>query len=115
MKQTTIEMLRAHLMAASLCAVCIEFGMAIAHLCGVADQRFQNASFRLAGLLLIAGCVAAVRCIAQLAFDAAEKRHYATREGPRCELVRVSVCCPWLALVVLHLRFTCKPYAFVDR
>jgi hypothetical protein len=115
MKQTTIDMLRVHLMAASLCAVCIEVGMVIAHLFGVADHSFQNLWFRLAGLAFIVCCVTAVRCIAHLAFDKALKRDYASGARVPCELVRVSVKCPWLALVVLHLRFTSKPYALVDR
>jgi hypothetical protein len=115
MKRTTIDMLRAYLMAASLCAVGIEFGIAIAHLCGVADRSFQSLSFRLTGFALIVGCVMAVRCIAHVAFHKAQKRHYASAAQVQCELVRVSVKCPWLALVLLHLRFTCKPYALVDR
>jgi hypothetical protein len=114
MKRTTVEMLRAYLMAASLCAACIEVGIAFAHLFGVADQTFQKPSFRLAGLACIAACVATMRGVAQLAFDQAQKRHYATRAAP-CGFVRVSTRCPWRALVVLHLRFTCEPYALVDR
>jgi hypothetical protein len=108
MKSVTIDILRAHLMAASLTAVAAEVPVLLALLIlPVSPQIFSSTSFQFLALALIVSGVVAMRQIARAAFDLAIQGHYATRGG---QPVLIDADCPRRWFVVLHLRFTGKPF-----
>ncbi|SIO52140.1 hypothetical protein SAMN05444172_2781 [Burkholderia sp. GAS332] len=108
MKPLTVDMLRAHLMAASLTAMGTEALALLALLVlPISQQLFSSTSFQLLALALIVSGVLVMRQIAQAAFDLAIQGRYATRAG---RPVLIEADCPQRWFVVLHLRFTGKPF-----
>ncbi|MFM0502155.1 hypothetical protein [Paraburkholderia caffeinilytica] len=108
MNPVTTDMLRAHLMAASLTAMATEVLVLMALLVlPVSQQVFSSPAFQFLALALIASGVIVMRQFALVAFNLAIQGHYARFAG-RSVLVEAN--CPRRGLVVLHLRFTGKPF-----
>ncbi|MFL9953851.1 hypothetical protein PQR21_17335 [Paraburkholderia nemoris] len=108
MKPVTTDMLRAHLMAASLTAMGTEALALLALLVlPVSQQVFSSTGFQSLALALIVSGVIVMRQFAQAAFDLAIQGHYATPAGWP---VLIEADCPRRWFVVLHLRFTGKPF-----
>ncbi|VVE43416.1 hypothetical protein [Pandoraea anhela] len=124
MKSTTIRMLRAYLLVASLGAVCIDACVVIAMLVfDVPERIFTSGDFRIAmaGSLLL--LVLAARSVASAAYEAALASRHATlhatpdasdtndandtrgsRDSRRRGKVAVRDDCPNRLLVLLHIR-----------
>jgi hypothetical protein len=108
MKPVTTDMLRAHLMAASLTAMGTEALALLALLVlPVSQQVFSSTGFQTLALALIVSGVIVMRLFAQAAFDLAIQGQYATLTG---RPVLIEADCPRRWFVVLHLRFTGKPF-----
>ncbi|MFM0024654.1 hypothetical protein PQR70_00015 [Paraburkholderia madseniana] len=108
MKPVTTDMLRAHLMAASLTAMGTEALALLALLVlPVSQQVFSSTGFQTLALALIVSGVIVMRLFAQAAFDRAIQDQYATLAG---RPVLIEADCPRRWFVVLHLRFTGKPF-----
>ncbi|SOE73735.1 hypothetical protein SAMN05446635_4985 [Burkholderia sp. OK233] len=108
MKPVTTDMLRAHLMAASLTAMGTEALALLALLVlPVSQQVFSSTGFQLLALALIVSGVIVMRQFAQAAFELAIQGHYATSTG---RPVLIEADCPRRWFVVLHLRCTGKPF-----
>jgi hypothetical protein len=109
MKPVTTDMLRAHLMAASLTAMVTEVLALLALLVlPISQQVFSSTGFQTLALALIVSGVIVMRQFAQAAFNLAiQQGHYATPAG-RPMLIEAD--CPRRWFVVLHLRFTGKPF-----
>ncbi len=113
MKPVTVDMLRAHLLVASLTAVGAEALVCVALLVLPVPQRFfSSTSFRLLAIAVIVGGVIVAREFAQAAFESAIEKHYAMAGRPVGVASRFAVeaDCPRRWLVVLHLRLTGKPF-----
>ncbi|NKJ45662.1 hypothetical protein CIC12_02655 [Burkholderia sp. SG-MS1] len=111
MKPLAVDMLRAHLLIASLTAVGTEAIVCVALLVlPVSQQFFGSTAFRLLAVAVIVGGVVVTREFAQAAFQIAVKsRHMLPAE--RCELpVEIGPDCPRRWLVILHLRLTGQPF-----
>ncbi|APA84691.1 hypothetical protein BJG93_04285 [Paraburkholderia sprentiae WSM5005] len=110
MKPVTIDMLRAHLLVASVTAAAAEALLGITLLVlPVPGSFIASASFRLFALALIVGGVIIAREFAAVAFEVAVRRDYVTcavREWPAA----IASNCPRRWLVVLHLRLTGQPF-----
>jgi hypothetical protein len=115
MKPSTVDMLRAYLMTASLASVFIAtLALAALVVFGISDETFQTPAFR-------AGAVAAIICLvlltkkaAKLAFHSAVANRHATPIGPLGHSISISRECPGRPLVILHLRFSRRLPDLVD-
>ncbi|REG48403.1 hypothetical protein B0G80_4608 [Paraburkholderia sp. BL6669N2] len=111
MKPVTVDMLRAHLMAASLTAVGVEVMACVALLVfPVSQTYFTTTPFRLLAGALIAGGVIVIRQFARAAFQFAVQSRHATPHVWSTQCVSLSAYCPHRWLVVLHLRFIGRPF-----
>ena len=107
MKSSTIDMLRAYLMTASLAAMSIEIAVLVSlELFGVPEQVFASTVFRASAACAIIGAVLITRHLAQIAYRSAVMHRYATLSGVNSQNVAVSPACPVRMLVILHLRFS---------
>ncbi|SMG20821.1 hypothetical protein [Paraburkholderia susongensis] len=115
MKPVTVDMLRAHLLVASLTAVGADMLLCVAlSVLPVSQAFFASTSFRLFALAVIVGGVVVAREFAQAAFELAVKRNGAFLAGPGLRPVAVVADCPRRWLVVLHLRLTGQPFVLVE-
>ncbi|MBN3846531.1 hypothetical protein G3N58_06745 [Paraburkholderia sp. Ac-20342] len=106
MKPATIDMLRAHLLVASVTAMGADTLLCVTlPMLPVSHTFFASMSFRLFALALIVGGVVVAREFAQVAFEFAVKHDYATAGG-HVSPVAIAAGCPRRWLVVLHLRLT---------
>jgi len=111
MKPATIDMLRAHLLVASLTAAGAEALLCIAlPVLPVSRTFFSSMSFRLFALTLIIGGVVVAREFAHAAFELAVKHHQAIPARAGAWQVAAATDCPRHWLVVLHLRLTGQPF-----
>jgi hypothetical protein len=111
MKPVTVDMLRAHLLVASLTAVGAEVLVCVALLVlPVSEPMFGSTTFRLLALALIVSGVIVTREFAQAAFDFALSHHYVVPAGRLAKPVAVAADCPRRWLVILHLRLTGQPF-----
>ncbi|SEK07746.1 hypothetical protein [Paraburkholderia diazotrophica] len=116
MKQTTVEMIRAHVVTASVAATAIDVAVvSLLFFCKFPESMFETASFRVLTFTLLLAAVLATRHAAHIAFRAAIRRRHARFVGPREDAVCVSSLCPARRLVILHLHFTGMPYVPVNR
>jgi hypothetical protein len=114
MKPATIDMLRAHLLVASLTAAGTEALLCIAlPMLPISQAFFSSTSFRLFALALIVGGVVVAREFAHAAFDLAVKRHHAIPADAGTWQVAAATDCPRHWLVVLHLRLTGQSFVLV--
>ncbi|ACC70370.1 hypothetical protein PPMP20_32410 [Paraburkholderia phymatum] len=111
MKQTTVQMIRAHVVTASLAATTIDvFVVGLLFFCKYPETLFETRSFRELAFALLVAAVLIMRHAARIAFRAAVNRRHAHYLGPRRDAVCVSAMCPARSLVILHLHFTGMPY-----
>lgn len=111
MKPVTVDMVRAHLMAASLTAMAIEILACIALLVTpVSPQSLSSTPSRLIAVTVIIGGVIVIRHWARVAFDLAVKRRHVIPCNPSSRPVLVTTNCPRAWLIILHLRFTGRPF-----
>ena len=118
MKPVTVDMLRAHLLVASLTAVGTEAVVCVALLVlPVSQQFFVSTSFRLLAIAVIVGGVIVAREFAQAAFAFAVEHHHALPANRSAWPVEFEVTpdCPRRWLVILHLRLTGKPFVLAAR
>jgi hypothetical protein len=108
MKSVTVDMLRAHLMAAALTAMATEV-LALVGLLAlpVSQQVFSSTTFQFIALALIVSGVLVMRQFAHAAFDLAIQSHHAT---PAARPVLIEADCPRRWFVILHLRFTGRAF-----
>jgi hypothetical protein len=115
MKPVTIDMLRAHLLVASLTAAGTEALLCIAlPVLPVSDAFFASASFRLFVIALMVGGVVIAREFSQVAFEFAVRRNFAFRAVREAWPVAIAANCPRRWLVVLHLRLTAQPFVLAE-
>ncbi|WP_233801668.1 hypothetical protein [Paraburkholderia sp. HP33-1] len=115
MKRVTIDMLRAHLLVASLTAVGAEALLCVAlPVLPVSESFFGSTSFRMFALVLIVGSVVVAREFAQVAFEFAVRRDYAIRAVRDAWPAVIAANCPRRWLVVLHLRLTGQPFVLAE-
>jgi transcriptional regulator of nitric oxide reductase len=111
MKPVTADMLRAHLLVASLTAAGAEAVLCIALLVlPVSQQFFVTTPFRLLAIAVIVGGVIVTREFAQAAFDFSVRSHHTMPVGRAASPVKVASDCPRRWLVILHLRLTGRPF-----
>ncbi|MFJ2992349.1 hypothetical protein [Pandoraea sp. NPDC087047] len=115
MKSTTIRMLRAYLLVASLGAACIDACVVIAMLVfDVPERVFTSADFRLAMAASLLLLMLAARSVASAAFQAALDSRHATLDGAQGRgKVALRDDCPCRALVLLHIRIHRQRLAMV--
>jgi hypothetical protein len=106
MKSSTIRMLRAYLLVASLGAACIDACVVIAMLVFDLPERiFTSADFRIAMALSLLLLMFAARSLAAVAYQAALATRHATVNGVRGRSrVALRDDCPNRLLVLLHIR-----------
>lgn len=115
MKPSTIDMLRAYLITASLAATLMEAFILLALFpFSVPAADFQSTPFRLMACVLIVGAVMLVRQLARAAYRSAVANKYATFRGSQSQVVALSPGCPGRSLVILHLRFNRRIFELVD-
>ena len=107
MKPSTVDMLRAHLMTASVLAMAIEAAALLSLIVfGTSESTFTTPLFRLMVVALLACGLVVARWVAFVAFARALRSHHAIRRTPRSGLVSLASNCPLRKLVILHLRFS---------
>jgi hypothetical protein len=110
MTPSTIAMLRAYLMIASLAAAAIQLAALLSiGLFDVSEDVFTSATFRLAAVATIVCVVLVTKRIARAAFVSALSRDFATIIDARSNATSISPACPVRMLVILHLRFNRRP------
>jgi Na+/serine symporter len=111
MKPLTVDMLRAHLLVASLTAAGAEAIVCLALLVLPVSQHFFGSTpFRLLAIAVIVGGVIVAREFAQAAFEFAVKSHHTMPAERSACPVQVTLDCPRRWLVILHLRLTGQPF-----
>ncbi|MDE1179870.1 hypothetical protein [Paraburkholderia sp.] len=116
MNPSTLNMLRAHLLAACIAAMCIQVvALFASFVLGVDDAVFATVQFRALVLMLVAGAVWATRRVAGVAYSRAVLTRHATGAAPHAFPVAVSPDCPLRELVVLHLQFSRTAFYMLER
>lgn len=118
MKPGIVDILRAHLMAASLTAMGAEVVVCVAVLVlPLPQDAFASAQFRLLALATIVGGVMVMRGVAHSAFRRALREHLVTSDCevgyPRVQPFVIDAACPRRWLVILHFRFTGRAFVLV--
>jgi hypothetical protein len=115
MKPSTVDMLRAYLMTASLASVFIvAVAPATLAVFGLSDETFQTPVFRTGAVTAIICLVLLTKKAARLAFHSAVADRHVTPIGPMGHSISVSRECPGRQLVILHLRFSRRLSDLVD-
>lgn len=115
MKPVTVDMLRAHLMAASLAAMGAEIVLlTVLLVLPISEETFSSTPFRLIAIAVIVSGVIVIRRLAHSAFVRAMQRRYVVTNIAPSRPVRVTTRCPRRGLVILHLRLTGKPFVLVS-
>lgn len=115
MKPATVDMLRAHLMVASLTAMGAEVLAFLALLVlPVSHNAFSSMPFRLLAIAVIATGVVVTRQFAQAAFELALQGRYAIGTHRLARPVAIASDCPQRWLVVLHLRLTGRAFVLAE-
>jgi hypothetical protein len=105
-KTSTIDMLRAYLVTASLAATAIEaLALLSIGLFGVSEHVFASVTFRVASVVTIVCIVLVTKRVARVAFMSALSHRYASFTDGHSNAIAVSPVCPVRMLVILHLRF----------
>lgn len=116
MKPVTIEMLRAHLLVASLTAMGAEALVCLGLLVlPVSPYALSSTPFRLLAIAVIVSGVIVTRQFAHAAFELALQEHYATGTGRAAWPFSIASNCPRRWLVILHLRLTGRPFVLAGR
>lgn len=110
-KFVTVDMLRAHLLAAAFAALAVQVAaLASLLLFGIAESAFDSSAFRASSALAIIAGIFAARRIAHFAFSGAVKSHHATCCDRLTKCISVASDCPRRHLVILHLRLSGIPF-----
>ena len=80
----------------------------------VSQQAFSSIQFRLLALAVIVSGVIVIRHLAHAAFDLAVQRRHVTAYIQISRPVSVTNNFPLRWLVILHLRFTGKPFTLTE-
>ncbi|EIF31079.1 hypothetical protein BCh11DRAFT_06595 [Burkholderia sp. Ch1-1] len=116
MKPVTVDMLRAHLLVASLTAMGTEVLVCLGLLLlPVSQHAFNSTPFRLLAIAVIVSGVIVTRQFAHAAFELAREGHYATGAGRPARPFAIASNCPRRWLVILHLRLTGRPFVLAER
>jgi hypothetical protein len=114
MKPVTVDMLKAHLMVASFTAMGAEVLVCLALLVlPVSQHALSSTPFQVLAFAVIASGVVVTRQLAHAAFELAIRDHHAipaSRVTAMVPPVALASDCPRLWLVILHLRFTGRPF-----
>ncbi|MFB9123640.1 hypothetical protein E2553_02670 [Paraburkholderia dipogonis] len=111
MKPATVDMLRAHLMVASLTAMGAEvLACLVLLVLPVSQSAFSSMPFRLLAVAVILGGVIVTRQFAHAAFELALQGQFATGASRQSRPVAIAVDCPRRWLVILHLRLTGRAF-----
>jgi hypothetical protein len=111
MTHSTIAMLRAYLLTASLAAAAIQMAALVSiGLFGVSEYVFASLTFRFAAAATIVCIVLFIKRIARAAFVSALSQRYATVTDAHSNTMSISPVCPVRMLVILHLRFDRRPF-----
>ena len=114
MKASTIDMLRAYLLTASLAAIAIEAAALLSiSLFGVSEDVFTSTTFRAATVVAIVCIVLVTKRVARAAFVSALSHDYAAFADAHSSAISVSPVCPVRTLVILHLRFNRRAIEWV--
>jgi hypothetical protein len=109
MTPSTIAMLRAYLLTASLAAAAIQMAAVVSMgLFGVSQDVFTSLTFRIAAVVTIVCIVLVVKRIARAAFLSALSHDHAITDA-QSDATSTSHACPARMLVILHLRFNRRP------
>ncbi|REG58221.1 hypothetical protein B0G80_0869 [Paraburkholderia sp. BL6669N2] len=115
MKPATVDMLRAHLMVASLTAMGAEVLACVALLVlPVSQSAFSSMSFRLLAIAVIFSGVIVTRQFAHAAFELALQGRFATGVSRPSRPVAIAANCPRRWLVILHLRLTGRAFVLAE-
>lgn len=111
MKAATVDMLRAHLIVASVTAAGGGL-MALLALATtpVSQQTLSSLPFQLLALAVIICGVFVMRHVGSVAFDFAVKRRQVTSYMSTTRATFVVNNCQWRWLVILHLRLRGRPF-----
>ncbi|WP_128598528.1 hypothetical protein [Paraburkholderia kirstenboschensis] len=111
MKPVTVDMLRAHLMVASLTAVAAEVLACVTVAFAPEMQHmFVSTVFRLVAIAVMVISVVITRQLAHAAFHRAAQGGHTSAGVPSGPPVAVASHCPQRWLVILHLRLTGRPF-----
>jgi hypothetical protein len=106
MNSSTVLMVRAYLITASLAAASIEIPVLASYdLFDVSENVFASRAFRVGVVITVVGAVLATRYAARAAFRFALLHDQATFSRANAQSIAVSQACPLRSLVILHLRF----------
>ncbi len=116
MKPVTVDMLRAHLLVASLTAMGAEVLVCLGLLLlPVSQHALSSTPFRLLAIAVIVSGVIVTRQFAHAAFELALHGHYVTSAGRPARPFAIASNCPRRRLVILHLRLTGRPFVLAER
>jgi hypothetical protein len=105
MKPSTVDMLRAWLLIASLAATFIDAVVLFSFgLLGVPERMFETRAFHLGVLAVVVLTVIVTRVLARSAYRTALASRHAIISDTPCQTVSVSADCPLRLLVIFHLR-----------
>jgi hypothetical protein len=115
MKAVTVDMLRTHLMAASVTAMGAEtIALLALVVTPVSPQTLNSLPFRLLAIAIVIIGVIVIRRVARVAFDLAIARHHVTPYMSNSWPMLVLTDRPWRWLVILHLRLRGRPFALAE-
>ena len=115
MKPATVDMLRAHLLVASLTAMGAEVLACLALLVlPVSQSALSSLPFRLLAIAVILSGAIVTRQFAHAACELALDRRFATGASRPSRPVAIAVDCPRRWLVILHLRLTGRPFVLAE-
>jgi hypothetical protein len=106
MRPSTIDMMRAYLVTASLAAIAMDAAALLSiDLFGASEDVFTSMTFRVASVVAIVCIVLVTRQVARAAFVSALSHRYASFSEEHSNAIILSPACPDRMLVSLHLRF----------
>ncbi|SEA35579.1 hypothetical protein [Paraburkholderia sartisoli] len=116
MKPAVVDMLRAHLLTASLAAMCFQVAALVSLFFNVSEASLESAPFRLFALGCVVTSVLLTRQVASMSFSRALHSRHATYRTVAAQggLVSVALNCPLRMLVILHLRMRGRPFELVQ-
>ncbi|WP_228975798.1 hypothetical protein [Paraburkholderia gardini] len=117
MKPAVVDMLRAHLLTASLAAMCFQVIALASLFFDVSEASLESVPFRVLALGCVVTSVLLTRQVASMSFSRALHSHHATYRTASAlgGVVSVASNCPLRRLVILHLRMSGRPFEVVQR
>ncbi|CAG4892781.1 hypothetical protein LMG31841_02625 [Paraburkholderia saeva] len=117
MKPAVVDMLRAHLLTASLAAMCLQLIALVSLLFDVSEAALESVPFRLLATGCVVTSVLLTRHVASMSFSRALHSRHATYRAASAQggVVSVASNCPLRKLVILHLRMNGRPFELLQR